>query len=142
MRTKNIKQIISKYKWRIPRKSVNSLISDLSNAPDDCFDGLMQLKTKSRLKCVLLSFLLLDRFYIGDFRTGILKIVLIASVILIKLAIPLTDFPTMQIVDIIVNITGFFTGIWVIVDTWCTLSTLKIINLTKISLFLQSKKII
>ena len=83
MRADIVSEALQKHRGNIENNSVQSFVQALRAAPDSCAEEFMTLRAKNKLLTFVLSLFLgvfaLDRFYIGDRKFGIAKVVLIFS---------------------------------------------------------------
>ncbi len=87
MRSDIVSEAISKYGSCIEKNSFVSFTQALRAAPDSCAERLMKMHPKSKLLTFLLSLvggvLALDRFYIGERRSAISKLIMnVVSIVL------------------------------------------------------------
>ena len=74
----NVSLALNKYKKLVPKESSDILKSQLTVASDECFDTVMNLRMRSRIIILLISFFLgnlgVDRFMLRNTSLGIIKL--------------------------------------------------------------------
>lgn len=112
----------------IVSESGGTLRSKLEAADDDCMDGLMQIKLKSKTVTLLLAIFLggigAARFYIGDKGIGIARIIATVAVGFASLV---------PILGIIAYVASF---IWILADIYGSRKRVMQLNFGEISTFL------
>lgn len=87
MTEENVYLISNKYKDEIPKENLQEFVGYLRNTSDTCVDEVMEMPIKNRKKALGLTIGLglfgADRFYIGDKKGGIVKIIMIAAAIIL-----------------------------------------------------------
>ena len=89
MRADIVSEALQKHRGNIEDNSVQSFVQALRAAPDSCADEFMTLRAKNKWLTFLMSLFLgafaLDRFYIGERKSAIVKVILVFSSIVLCL---------------------------------------------------------
>lgn len=76
----NFDIVIKRYKNKIPKENVESFKRYVREAPDECMESLIAIRTKNTFVTALFSIFLgcfgVDRFYIGDVVFGLIKLII------------------------------------------------------------------
>ena len=115
MEQNKLNAIMMQYKDAIPETDVLRFREALTNAPDEAYDRLICVPTKSSTTTLLLSIFLgglgADRFYLGDVGLGVCKLLF-----------------------------GWLTlGIWPLVDIFCSYKKAKLKNINELTNAILSK---
>ena len=89
MRADIVSEALQKHRGNIEDNSVQSYVQALRAAPDSCAEEFMTLRAKNKWLTFLMSLFLgafaLDRFYIGERKSAIVKVILVFSSIILCL---------------------------------------------------------
>ena len=89
MRADIVSEALQKHRGNIEDNSVQSYVQALRAAPDSCAAEFMTLRAKNKWLTFLMSLFLgafaLDRFYIGERKSAITKVILVFSSIILCL---------------------------------------------------------
>ena len=89
MRADIVSEALQKHRGNIEDNSVQSFVQALRAAPDSCAQEFMTLRAKNKWLTLLLSLFLgafaLDRFYIGERKSAITKVILVFSSVVLCL---------------------------------------------------------
>ncbi len=128
MTSNQITVALEKYGKHIPALYVDTIKGYMQAADDGCMDGLMCLRIKNKWVAFLFSFFLggigAGRFYLGDKKIGVIRIV-------VTVAVSLTSF--IPILGIIVSLASV---VWIIAEWFIGFKKAKTINYEILSSYL------
>ena len=122
MHESRVQEAKIKFQDDIPSDACGLFVRKLREASDDCFNGLMRIKVKSKVATLMFSLFLgqfgVDRFYLGDVGTGIAK---------------LLSWNVLSIIAFLINITFggllmFCVALWWFIDIFVCWGDCKEIN--------------
>lgn len=124
---------LEKYGKQIPKDCIHYFKNVyLKEASDDCLDEFILLPIKGKTKTLLFSIFLggfgADRFYLGDKKTGIAKLIF-GLISLILSGVPILGL-----------ILSLASSIWCIADIFITYKNAKEINFDTLTTFLRKHK--
>lgn len=139
MEKEKAKYLLNKVQDSIDSTRISKVKTDLEALPDSAFEPLSDLKLKSKTVTILLSIFLggicAARFYLGDIKFGIFKI--LATIGLSVLSIVLSLVAGIGIFGIIISILIF---VWWVLEIILCYSRVKTVNSIKLEDMINAYK--
>lgn len=139
METEKAKYLYSRFYDSIDDTARSKVKNEIETLPDSAFEPLSNVQLKSKTVTLVLSILLggvcAARFYLGDVKFGVLKI--IATVALTVLSVVIDLFLPIRIFSIIISIVIF---IWWALEIYLCSKRVKTVNTERVEEVIRAYK--